>query len=208
MIMSDLNNFGTEELAAELLGREDFLGKDGSIPRQEVYELFEKGIPIMCTDGIAVRQSLDGAVEAMVIRRNTLDKGKLCSVGGRIFYGESVEEAVRRHFMDDLGCNIRLLTPWRTPFFVLQTRPIAEGPKKDFGLEPSKHAVSMYHLVALEGEPKNFGSTAHGGQEASGIEWFSLKDFPPDDAFGFGQHLPFRQAFIKAEEILKVRGRL
>src|SRR3989344_2190168 len=206
MIMSALNDFGTEELAAELLKRKDFRGAGGRIPHGQVYELFEKGIPIICTDGIAVRHSSDGEIEAMAIRRNTLDKGKLCSVGGRIFYGESVEEAVRRHFMSDLGCNIRPLTPWWTPFFVLQTRPIAEGPKKDFGFEPSKHGVSLYHLVALENEPTKFGSTPYGGQEASGVEWFSLEDFPQDEAFGFGQHLPFRLAFAKAAEILKVRG--
>lgn len=206
--MSDLNNFGTDELAAELLKREDFRGADGSIPSPRVYKLFEKGIPIMCTDGIAIRQSTNGIIEAMAIQRNTLDKGKLCSVGGRIFYGESVEEAIRRHFMDDLGCKIRFLDPWWTPFFVLQTRPAAEGPKKDFGLEPSKHGVSIYHLVALENEPTKFGSTSHGGQEASGTEWFSLENFPPDEAFGFGQHAPFRLAFAKAAEILKVRGRL
>ncbi len=189
-----LTKFTTEELARELTGRDDLF--EGALLKYEVYKLsVELGIP-PCVDGVAVRKR-DGIVEAMAIRRNTGPyTGKLCSVGGRIFFEESFEVAMRRQFTSDLGCEIEFITPWDRPAFVHQfMRPRADGTLlPDFGPEPTRrHNMTIVYLVRLLSEKFTFGSTTHGGQEAGGVEWFSLETMPPASEFGYGQDIYFKK---------------
>lgn len=201
---TDLVEFSTETLAQELIARNDFFEEGGLILKPEFYKLLTEMGVVFCVDGIAWRKSSAG-IEAMAIRRNTgAYQGKLCSVGGRVHVGEDVETALRRHFRVDVGYEIDLTTPWDKPVGFFQfMRLRADGTILDnFGTEPSrKHAVSVLYLVRLHDGAPMFGSTAHGGQEASGVEWFTLKNMPLEEEFGYGQGVYFRKCLEVAQEM-------
>lgn len=201
---TDLAKFSTETLAKELIARNDFFEEGGLILKSEFYKLLTEMGVIFCVDGIAIRKN-GTHIEAMAIKRNTgAYKGKLCSVGGRVHVGEDIETALRRHFRVDVGHEINLTTQWDKPVGFFQfMRPRADGTIADnFGTEPSrKHAVSVLYLVQLDNGAPVFGSTAHGGQEASGVEWFTLENMPPKEEFGYGQGVYFRKCLELAEEM-------
>ena len=204
-IPHNLSKFTTEELAKEMIARGDFF--DGQLLKNELYKLsIELGIQ-PCVDGVAVRKWADGACEALAIRRNTGPfAGSLCSVGGRILFEESFECAMRRHFTTDLGVEIAFITPWDKPAAVHQfMRPMADGTiLPDFGNDPTRrHDVTIVYIVQLLSEHFTFNKGAHGKQEASSVEWFSLKNMPPLEEFGYGQGVYFKKCLEVAKELLK-----
>jgi ADP-ribose pyrophosphatase YjhB (NUDIX family) len=203
MTHPDLSELSTEDLAKEILLRGDLF--DGAILKPSFYKLLTEMSTIMCVDGIAVRKRNDH-VEAMAIKRNTGEfRGKLCSVGGRILLEESIEQALKRQFANDLGCKITFITPWDKPAIIHQfMRPRADGTVlPDFGTEHERrHAISAIYLVRAESADFTFGTTPHGGREASGVEWFSLQHMPPPDAFGYGQGIYFKKCLELADTLL------
>jgi ADP-ribose pyrophosphatase YjhB (NUDIX family) len=199
----DLSILSTEDLAKEILLRGDLF--EGATLKPALYKLLTEMSAIMCVDGIAVRKR-DDHVEALAIKRNTGEfRGKLCSVGGRILLEESIEQALRRQFTSDLGCKITFITPWDKPAIMHQfMRPRADGTTlPDFGAEHERrHAVNAIYLISVDSEDFIFGTTPHGGQEAFGVEWFSLLNMPADDAFGYGQEVYFKKCLELAETLL------
>ena len=197
-----LKTYSTDELARELILRTDLF--DGRHLKRTLYDLFVELGVVTCVDGIAVRK-IDGKVELMTVVRNTGPfKGKLCSVGGRILLEESVESALRRHFKTDIGSDIEMLTPWDRPVLFHQfMRPKSDGTVlPDFGVEPQKrHAISIIYLVKLSDTPMEFGQTSSGGQEASGVRWFSKDDLPEDGEFGYGQEVYYKKCFELAKSV-------
>jgi ADP-ribose pyrophosphatase YjhB (NUDIX family) len=198
-----LDTVSTEVLAAELRSRADLLDAQGIMPL-EVYKLVEQIQPIPCVDGVAVRRNEDRHIEAMAIRRGTRRfKGKLCSIGGRIRYKESAADCLSRQFRTDVGCEIKMLTDWSRPVTASQCAPVKEGeePPQDFDPEEGRHTTSNYYPVQLLSEPTRFGITAFAGQEALSVEWYTLKNLPPSEEFGYGQRPKF-VACMQAAEML------
>lgn len=169
-----------------------------------VFNLLTEISPVPCVDMIPCRRH-EGKWQLGFIRRNTGSrfKGKFWLIGGRINLGESIQEALDRNMKSDLMVGMELLPglSWSNPAFVSQyyhapgdpsMPPILESSglekiqRDDFGHEPSKHAVSLTYLVRLKSEEVSFGSTAHGGQEASGFEWFDAELLPPKEDFAYG----------------------
>ena len=200
-----LKNLSTKDLADELATREDLLDPSGIMPLG-IYQILMKVAVIPCTDGVAVRRNKNGIVEAMAIRRGTgVFKGRLCSVGGRILRGESIENCLRRQFRNDVGCEIKLLVPWKRPSDIGQAYPL-ENPltdvwPSDFGPEDHKHTTSNYYPVQLIDEPK-FGSTSYGSQETTRVEWYTLEDLPDPENFGYDQHPKFVACLKAAEKLI------
>jgi hypothetical protein len=200
-----VSNIPTAELAEELCSRPDVVGDDDMMI-WPVYQLFCRYGVIPCTDGVAVRRNAGGAIEALAIRRGTgCFKGRFCSIGGRILRGESIEECLRRQFRSDVGSEIELLVSWKSPVDIGQCYPL-ENPlsdpwPKDFGPEDNKHANSMYYPVRLLGDII-LGATAHGGQEAMEVRWFTLEILPPPDQFGYDQHPKFVACMEAAEHLI------
>jgi ADP-ribose pyrophosphatase YjhB (NUDIX family) len=197
----NLKDISSNDLVTELLTRQDLLDKNDALILP-LYQLFSKYGVFPCVDGVAVRLN-SGEIEAMAIRRGTgAEKGKLCSVGGRIKRNETIEECLRRHFKMDVGCEIEMLVPWDRPVDALQCAPIVEvGSNTDFGPEYGKHTISLYYPVLLIGEP-TFGATAHGGQEATSVEWYTLKNLPSREEFGYNQRPKFVACLEAAERFL------
>lgn len=196
-------NISTKDLARELATRTDLRCPDGLLP-SELFNLRTELGAIACTDAIPVRLR-DGIVEGAVIRRGIGEyAGKFAIIGGAIAHGESIEQALRRHFRTDLGAEINWLNSegWRHPIFAVQYKQFdrSTGMDKDFNHETSKHAVVLTYLVTLASETVRFGSTRY-GQEATDIQWFSTATCPPEDEFGYDTRRTFLACLAEAEKI-------
>ena len=204
-----LSKFSTEELAAELVLRKDLVKENGLVS-PPVYEL-RKRFPICTVDSLAVRKRDDGKTEVMAIVRNTGPyKGRWCSVGGTVGLNESVEKALMRHWRDDLGLTVKIVTfpgidgSWQHPFCLNQHRPptpatIDGVSSDDFYPEPTKHSIAPFYAVEITGGTITFGSTAY-GQEASDIAWFCLEDLSEPETFAYGFHKSYHDYLTKAAE--------
>lgn len=199
-LMIDLSALSDEELAGELC-RRDISVLRKFLPR-ELFQLRAKLGCITTTDGLAVRR-YGQYVQGGLIRRNTGPyTGKWAFVGGCIFYGETVEEALRRHFRADMGVEISPVENdgWELPLVRQYFPPDSNGIlPAGFLPEPAKHAVSLTYLVQITNGDMLFGTTQHGGQEAADFQWFSLEDCPPDSRFAYGMGDTFRKLLLLAK---------
>ncbi|HUB93410.1 MAG TPA: hypothetical protein VMB52_02810 [Verrucomicrobiae bacterium] len=216
-LQAALSDFTTPELLAEALRRGDgFLDEDGKLT-EVAFRLADALAIRVCVDGIAARLSNKGEVELMAIVRNTGPyEQKLALVGGGVgrvsengkWLPESFSEALDRHFRDDLGYAIEPLSPWWQPDYVAQDmRPVHGEVRAGFTPNPnSRHLIAARFLVAIVGndqEPLTFGSTRVGGQEASGVVWFSKESMPDSSYFGYGHHETYSTLFPVAERYLE-----
>jgi ADP-ribose pyrophosphatase YjhB (NUDIX family) len=99
-------------------------------------------------------------------------------VGGGVYRGETLAEAVGRQLRETLGPGVS----WEDPDY---KRPDAIGEffpdgRPGYGHDPRKHAIAPTWLVAIEGE------LVPDGDEAKALRWFPRDALPPDDEIGFG----------------------
>ena len=192
----------TEILAQALVNRVDLVKPDGLVT-PTIFALRLAIGALVCVDAVAVRR-LDGEVQAMAIcRKGGPYAGKLCWVGGIIAKQEHIQNAVQRHFRDDLALEVEMLTPWDRPLHIHQDmRPVNGAVLADFNPEPTKdHNIGLVYLVRIIAGAPRPGTTAY-GQEASGVEWLSANNIPSDDAFAYGSGESFRACLAAAEKIL------
>ena len=205
--MADLSKISTEELAAELINRPDLFDSGGFLRTNKLYDLRCKLGSVICVDSVPIREGADGSPEVMAIRRKTGPySGKLCLVGGIVKKGNSIEESVRRHFKTDIGVEIDFIASWEHPACIHQyMRPLPDGNlKTDFAPDPTKdHVIAPVYLVKLKSEAFKFGATPYGGQEAGDVVWFSSKNMPLPEEFGYGHDLVFRKCLSLAKTFLE-----
>ena len=191
-----LHNVRTQDLASELGSRSDLIDNRGRINFTEVYNLLTKLSPIPCSDGVPVRFN-QGIVEgALIVRGTGLYRGKYAMVGGRIAYEQDLREALKVHFLTDLGLPMTLLSDWHHPDYVYQYHP--KIGQKDFGHDPSKHAIGLTYLVSIPNRSPRFGSSVHGDQEALNLHWFSSTNCPPSEMFAFNHNVAWKACLEKA----------
>lgn len=198
-----LSSVSTRALAEELAGRTDLdtlLREDGLLPGT-IWPLRKSLGVIACTDSFAVRKTCKG-LEGGVIRRGTGPyAGKFALIGGVVAFGETIEDAIRRHWRTDLGVEIVLPFGWRTPIEIAQYAPQVHGVNRpEFGDEPTKHAVASTHLVEIVGGDSaviQYGEN-DGGQEARELCWFSLENIPANEEWGYDMGSVFRRCMALA----------
>ena len=183
-----LTDATTDTLARELRLRMRELGEYWP---DEVYGLVTDISVIPCVDGFPIRwNERDFQLEMGFIRRNTGQyKGRWWCVGGRIIQGESFSAALIRHVRETLGVGMTLpeTLSWNTPVCVAQHAP-QELPLYSgeyAGHEPSKYCTSSTYVILLGSEEVRFGSTEHGGQEASELRWFPVEDLPSGEDLAY-----------------------
>jgi 8-oxo-dGTP diphosphatase len=122
--------------------------KSKSIPH-ELFSKILKVIPILTVDGVIFA---DGKV--LLVKRSIRPyRGYWCLPGGRVEFGETVEEAVHREVKEETGLDVE----------TERMTGIYSDPKRD----PRGHSISIaYLLKALGGELK------HDEGEASDIRFF------------------------------------
>jgi ADP-ribose pyrophosphatase YjhB (NUDIX family) len=138
---------------------------------------------VVCVDLLPFRSST-GVTEIGLIKRSDAAGGTGWNlVGGGVYRGESIEEAVERHIRETLGPK----PVWRKPNF---GRPDAVGeymptPEPGRPHDPRKHAVALTFVVGVDGEISS-------GGEALEFRWFPQSEAPLD-SMGFGQDLVLRK---------------
>lgn len=190
MELSNIFAMTTEQIVEILLTKNDLVKPDGLLT-PIAWELRKKLGIILCVDSIAMRINEDEIPreEILLIKRNSGPfKGKWCAVGGTIAVGESVYEAVARHWKVDLGCEIKKFD-FKKPFYFHQHMPPApDGTiKEGFCPEPTKSSMAPFYIIEVENEPTKLGESAY-GQEASTYSWFNLKNLPGESDFAYGFH--------------------
>lgn len=149
----------------------------------EEWRWLQSVIPIVCVDVLPVRYSQSTRqrnVEAVgLILRDTPHQGqRWCLVGGRLCYGESLLQAVRRQVRETLGARVRpAIKPRQLPLYVAEYSPSGKG---GFALDPRQHSIGLTYPLEIRGLPAPRG-------EAIRFEWFDIDDLPAAKQFGFDQ---------------------
>lgn len=166
-----------------------------NVPRgylsDEVYKLVTSSVPIICVDILPVRQVENRWQTGLILRATGSQVGKLTILGGRIFYAETTEQALRRHLQTDL--QVRSFRYYHglneeTPFTVQQYFRASEIDSDKYGFDPTKHALALTYLVHInesEVTPVN---------EADGLEWVSAETLSQKE-IGFNQKVVVERAF-------------
>jgi ADP-ribose pyrophosphatase YjhB (NUDIX family) len=149
------------------------------VPEPEWAKLQEI-IPISCVDVLLLRYDPRAVLDSVgLILRDTPHQGqRWCLVGGRMLYGESFGEAVRRHMLDTLGEDIQFqISHDEQPTHMAQYRPnTGDG----FLVDPRRHAVAATYSLEVSGLPR-------AQNEALSFQWFGPNKLPRRDRFGFEQ---------------------
>lgn len=154
----------------------------------ELFNTVISSIPIICVDIIPVRKLNNAWALGVITRATPPQAGKTTILGGRINYGETVQEAIARHLKTDLGLSkyeFLEKTDQFNPFRIQQfLRAETAGPP--FGFDPTKHAISLNYLVEITDTPipKN---------EAKNFFWINESQIPNN--CGYNHDLVIKSAF-------------
>lgn len=120
----------------------------------DLYATLERSIPFACVDFVPVRVSDSGTQEVGLILRDSPFGRVWCHLGGRIFHGETIAQALKRHATDTLSTGLNILDDPQ-PSWVYQWFPPDVAPEGDwpFGTDPRKHAIGLSFVTTLDGEP-------------------------------------------------------
>jgi hypothetical protein len=181
MELQNIFAMSTDEIAAHLATRTDLVKPNGLVSK-DVYLLRTKLGPIACTDSFGVYMGENGPEILAIIRNTDEFAGKICAIGGGVALYESLEDAVKRHWKDDLGYTVEGLD-WRHPVMMNQFKPGGTG---EFYSDAKKHSLATAFVVSIDDKSSlKVGATEY-GQEASGYVWLTKENFPGPDDFAYG----------------------
>lgn len=122
----------------------------------------------------------------MALRRTTgAYPGKLCLVGGTVAKGESLGEALKRHFREDFGVDI---TVPDVPTLISQYHK--GEPDEQWMQDPAKeHNIAPVYLVPF------FNGVLFNTSMGS-VEWFTEELMPLDEEFGYTNERLYHKAFV------------
>lgn len=156
------------------------------IPDAE-WDAIQRVLPIVVVDVVP----LDGGDPPRVglITRATPHQGPRWNlVGGRIAFGETLGEAVRREVTSALGPAARVeVDDAMQPDYIGQYGPFERAP---FSTDPRKHAVGLTYALTVTGE-------VAAGNEALAFQWFDLEGLPKRALWGFEQDRVAEQCLLK-----------
>ena len=204
-----LSLFSIRLLASALLKRDLVLENGLLSPNDNTWQLRVKlgAIPTVDTCAVRYNPTTDRLEASAIIRNTGIYKGRWCAIGGVIAMYEPVGDAVRRHWGTDLGCSVKAFD-WKHPYRIHQHRPptVLSGSRFDFLPEPNKHSFSPFFVIQTHNEPKKYGSTAHGGQEASGYKWFDKTNLPGKENWAYGFHDHYFEVVNDEQLYAKIKG--
>jgi ADP-ribose pyrophosphatase YjhB (NUDIX family) len=138
----------------------------------DLYAQIERSMPIACVDFVPVLVGSDGARPIGLIRRNSPHGPVWCHLGGRVQFGETVRDAIRRHARETLQAEVRIEANPQ-PSYVYEWFPSQVAPTDGtvFGDDPRKHAIGLSFIVEVDGNPI-------AQNEALEFAYFSPGDLP------------------------------
>lgn len=157
----------------------------------DAWQLIQRSVPIACVDVLPLQFAPDGRPSRFgLILRDTPDAGRQwCLIGGRIRYGEAIEEALARHVRSSLGHAVTALTTsGDQPLVVVQYGP---QDRPDFLPDARQHAVALTFAAGMRGVPRATGD------EALEFRWYAASDLDAI-AIGFGQRHVVREVLSRA----------
>ncbi|MCI3927163.1 NUDIX hydrolase family protein [Paenibacillus sp. TRM 82003] len=162
----------------------------------------QRMIPIVCVDVLVVKRSEEGCLSHVgLILRDTPHEGlKWCTVGGRMLYGESLDEALCRQLLDALGDAIDIHPVHNDlPVYVAQYYPGLRACDGFDGVDPRKHAVGLTYCVELFGNirPRN---------EAVDFRWFTLEELESHPEIGFNQKEMLLACCSRVQQHLRIKS--
>ncbi len=186
--MKNLNEVPVDELIEALMERKDelFMKEKPGLLIDSAFKLRMILGAVPCVDGIPYRRAADGQIELMALRRfKGAFPGKLVLEGGTIAKGESVEDALKRHFREDFGVKIEMS---EAPLCMTQYRK--DESDDQWMQDPAKeHNIAPVYLVQFLGETP-------AESRLGCIEWLSENSMPPAEEFGYTNERLYRKAFV------------
>lgn len=149
----------------------------------ELYAQIERSVPLVCVDFVPVRRDSAARITHVGLILRDSPFGRVwCHLGGRVLYGETVANAIRRHARDTLDVDVHVgddpQPDWVYQWFpdAVAPRPAADGTAEPstlvFGRDPRKHAVGLSFTLDL-------GDHApHPGNEALDFGYFAVDALP------------------------------
>jgi ADP-ribose pyrophosphatase YjhB (NUDIX family) len=143
------------------------------------YARLQRTVPLACVDVLPLRRRGGRITHIGLIHRATPHQGRRwCLVGGRLFFGETLAEGLRRHLRETLGLAVRFrLGRHPEPLLIAQYFPRM---RQGHYLDPRQHSVALTFALEVSGEHIAAG-------EAFDFQWFPVEALPPRRQYGFGQ---------------------
>lgn len=147
------------------------------------YKLVTDSVPIVCVDMVLYDKENK---KAGFIKRGE----KHALIGGRIGWGESIDEAVKRHLANDTGIgefDYHLCSPEK-PLFIHEYQK-ADNSKNEgkIGFDPTKHSIALTYALTTNQNPT-------WANEATGFRWATEEEVENID-FDFGQSSVIKKIF-------------
>ena len=130
-----------------------------------------KMVPLPCVDLAILEKETTKWKILLITRRNGYEQGKLCMIGGRVWLGETLKEALDRQ-ADQLGIKVKIIPPFSSNFSIWRS----DNPSQD----KTKHCITdIYPAKKIHGKLKKEGD------EFSECKWYYLDDLPKKKDFAF-----------------------
>lgn len=155
---------------------------------KRAYDNIVKKLPLACVDIIPVRKQAGKWQIGIITRGTGPESGKPAVLGGRIFHGEQIPTAIKRHMRESWGLkNLSFVegNSVERPFYLQQYLHQASA-RPPLGYDPTKHSITPTYLIQIYGQPK-------AQNEAAGFSWIEQHEIPKVAAYN--QHIVMHEAF-------------
>lgn len=143
---------------------------------EKEYLLVTKKIPIPTVNLVILRRYKNNWEILMLTRKTGYAKGQWCIIGGRVYIGESLNQAIDRQ-ADDLKVKVKILPPFNSNF------PSFIDDQKN--QDKTKSPLSFVYPVEIKS-----GEVREEGKEYKCYEWFPINNLPQ---IAYGQKLQIRK---------------
>ncbi|WP_185973229.1 DUF4916 domain-containing protein [Aeromicrobium piscarium] len=128
-------------------------------------------LPILCVDVLPIA-TIDGQRHIGLIEREHPEGTMVwCHLGGRVWRGETIAEAIRRHLNETLSGAEVHVPDEPQPQLVMQWFPERRDGLTHSGVDPRKHAVALCFVL-----PVAPAACVSDGGEGLKFRWFAAGD--------------------------------
>lgn len=152
----------------------------------EEYRLVTSKTPISTVNLVILRKKKSWEV-LLLVRKTGYAKGSWCFIGGRVWIGETLRDAILRQ-AKDLGVKVKIFPPFNPNF------PVFIDDK--LGQDQTKQSVSIIYPAKIIS-----GKLGDEGEEYQGYQWFPIDKLPK---IVYGQ----KPQIKKTIEMLRKLGKL
>ena len=150
----------------------------------EEYLFVTKKTPIPTVNLVILRKVGNNWKILLLIRKTGYAKGQWCIIGGRVYVGESIKEAIDRQ-ASDLEVKVKIIPPFNSNFPSF----IDDQENQDKTKSPLSF---VYPAEIVSGEVREEG------EEYKGYKWLSIDKLPE---IGYGQKLQIEKTIEQLKKI-------